>query len=253
MTIETFYESIKSIYSLSEVKIIYRLLKDYNINFKTALDRLLLNEPIDHIIGTSEFYGLKFLVTNHTLIPRPETEELVELVLKQMGHKSGLKILEIGTGSGCIAISLAKNLVKAQICALDISEDALKIAKKNALAHQVDIQWILTDFLDSNEWNLQDKYDIIVSNPPYIPLLEAETMQENVLKYEPHQALFVPNEDALIFYRKIFEFSEKHLKPSGRIYCETSQNIQYVTHKGFKIDSLKDYSNNLRFIIGHRN
>jgi release factor glutamine methyltransferase len=211
--------------------------------------RLNNDEPIDYILGYTYFYGLKIKVSKDTLIPRPETEELVELILNENQTRSGLKILDIGTGSGCIALALNSNLVNAEVTALDVSDAALEIAKKNSVQLDLNINFIQLDMLNENLWSQIENYDIIVSNPPYIPQEEKKDMTSSVLDYEPHLALFVEN-DPLIFYKQILKFATSHLNPKGRVYFETSQTIQLVEYQGFHIEKQKDLSGNWRFLIG---
>jgi len=187
---------------------------------KQSLERLKKQEPIQYILGETEFYGLPFNVNSHVLIPRPETEELVQWII-QDNKSPEPEILDIGTGSGCIPISLNKNITKSNISAWDISESALGVAKKNALRNNADINFIKQDAL--NPRFEENKYDIIVSNPPYIRELEKELMQNNVLDNEPHLALFVSNEDPLLFYRSISLFAIKALKPNGSLYFEINE------------------------------
>tara|TARA_R110002073_G_scaffold336257_2_gene531266 strand:- start:4802 stop:5671 length:870 start_codon:yes stop_codon:yes gene_type:complete len=199
--------------------------------FQNAIDRLKKYEPIQYIVGDTEFYGLLFKVNSSVLIPRPETEELVSWIIdchSEQSEESKLKILDIGTGSGCIAISLAKNLPNAKVYALDISEEALKIAKLNATNNDVDVAFVEADVLNSMDWNLvfkNLKFDIIVSNPPYVRELEKETMSANVLNHEPHLALFVKDNDALLFYRNITDASQEILKSNGQLYFEINENL----------------------------
>ena len=197
----------------------------YNF-FQDAIERLQVYEPIQYIIGETEFYGLKFKVNKSVLIPRPETEELVDWIISDCKGK-GIKILDIGTGSGCIPITLAKNLREAKIYALDISKDALKIAAYSAKENKVPVNFIEADILNVDHENFVSKYgkfDIIVSNPPYVRLSEKPLMKDNVLNYEPHLALFVEDEDALLFYRKIIELSDKLLNSEGLIYFEINES-----------------------------
>tara|TARA_R110002020_G_scaffold454448_2_gene670051 strand:+ start:4880 stop:5731 length:852 start_codon:yes stop_codon:yes gene_type:complete len=192
--------------------------------FKSALLRLKKKEPLQYILGETEFYGYNFLVTPDVLIPRPETEELVSWIVDDCGKSNEpLKILDIGTGSGCIAISLAKQLTHAKVSALDISKDALAIAKKNALQNNAEINFIEADVLNVDDF--QENYDIIVSNPPYVRELEKEQMHDNVLNNEPHGALFVTNEDPLIFYRQIAQLASRNLKPEGTVYFEINEYL----------------------------
>lgn len=187
------------------------------------LKKLLSKEPLQHILGYAEFYDLRFLVDKNVLIPRPETEELVRVCIEQCLPNKSIKILDIGTGSGCIAITLKKNLPNAEILATDISEDALQIAKQNALQNNADIKFLNHDILNSKLEIQNDKFDIIISNPPYITLLEKSSIQSNVLDFEPHVALFVPNEDALIFYKNILEFAANNLAIDGKIFFEINE------------------------------
>lgn len=187
------------------------------------LKKLLSKEPLQHILGYAEFYDLRFLVDKNVLIPRPETEELVRVCIEQCLPNKSIKILDIGTGSGCIAITLKKNLPNAEILATDISEDALQIAKQNALQNNADIKFLNHDILNSKLEIQNDKFDIIISNPPYITLLEKSSIQSNVLDFEPHVALFVPNEDGLIFYKNILEFAANNLAIDGKIFFEINE------------------------------
>jgi len=210
-----------------------------------AIAALKKNIPIQYITGETEFYGLKFNVNESVLIPRPETEELVDWILENSKPKtqnSKLKILDIGTGSGCIAISLAKNLSNTDVFALDISSEALKIAKKNALLNKVDIYFSEIDILNTPD--LPEKYNIIVSNPPYVRELEKELMQQNVLAYEPHLALFVKDNNPLLFYDRIADLANKHLSKKGSLYFEINQylgneTVALLKQKGFQNIELK--------------
>ncbi len=193
--------------------------------FEKALHRLKNHEPIQYIIGETEFYGLKFIVNKNVLIPRPETEELVDWIIKDFQNFSDdFSILDIGTGSGCIAISLASKLKKADISALDISAKALKTAKENAEINKVKINFQQKNILGISA-NFNKKYEVIVSNPPYIRELEKKEMQSNVLAHEPHLALFVKDDDALLFYREILKFAEKNLTKNGKLYFEINEYL----------------------------
>ena len=192
--------------------------------FEKALLRLKKQEPIQYILGTTEFYGLTFKVNKHTLIPRPETEELVDWVLSNLHDQdSMLDILDIGTGSGCIAISLAKNIPTAKVSGLDISEKALEVAQENAVKNQVLVSFCKKDILRTT--SLEKKYDVMVSNPPYVRQLEKKAMNANVLDYEPGIALFVPNEDPLLFYRKIAQLAMVSLQTRGWLYFEINEYL----------------------------
>jgi len=179
--------------------------------------------PVQYILGKTNFFGLEFEVNEDTLIPRPETEELVDWILSGQNKAAKLKILDIGTGSGCIAIALAKKLPNASVSAIDVSTKALEVAKRNANANQVHISFIHQDILETTD--LKQEFDIIVSNPPYVRHLEKEEIKQNVLDYEPHMALFVEDDDALIFYRKIADLAQKNLSKNGLLYFEINQYL----------------------------
>ena len=195
-----------------------------------ALELLKKHQPIQYILGYTEFYGLPFQVNEHTLIPRPETEELVAWTLNHQPPTTNhqLRILDVGTGSGCIAISLAKHLPNAKVYALDVSGEALKIAKENAGLNKVHIEFIEADILNSETWNSDFKdlnFDIIVSNPPYVREQEKQHMKPNVLDNEPHLALFVKDEDPLLFYKAITRFAIDKLSKNGRLFFEINEYL----------------------------
>lgn len=227
--------------------------------WKSILSDLKIQKPIQYILGETEFYGLPFLVNENTLIPRPETEELVDLILSNNQITKStyqLKILDIGTGSGCIAISLAKNLSNAEFFAIDVSEKALATAKRNAEINDTNVIFLQKNILETDD--LEQKFDIIVSNPPYVRNLEKAEIKPNVLKYEPHLALFVEDTDALLFYRKIAELAMKNLNENGKLYFEINQylgtqTVELVESFGFKnVKLIKDIYNNDRMIEGTR-
>lgn len=191
-------------------------------NINHIISQLKLFKPIQYILGKAEFYNLHFYLSESVLIPRPETEELVDWIVKE-NPRFVKKILDIGTGSGCISISLAKNLPAATVSACDISDDALAITRKNSKLNHVNLQIFKLNILDINQ-SLNEKFDIIVSNPPYVTEKEKSLMHPNVLNYEPQLALFVSDENPLIFYRSIINFSLKHLNPGGKIYFEINEN-----------------------------
>jgi release factor glutamine methyltransferase len=186
--------------------------------------QLLQHKPVQYVLHEAWFFGMKFYVDEHVLIPRPETEELVELIIKQPSLKHPA-ILDIGCGTGCIAIALKKKLSTSTVYGLDISEQALRISKKNAVVNQVDIEFIQNDILNLSEDLLLPGLDIIVSNPPYIKKSEASQMNLNVLNFEPYLALFVPDNDALIFYKAIVAFSLTHLKNEGKLFFEINESL----------------------------
>jgi release factor glutamine methyltransferase len=227
--IQSFFNILSEKYlNLSRIEIALNpekeISKENTEKFQAALLRLKNYEPIQYIIGETEFYGFPFKVNKHTLIPRPETEELVEWILSNSEFRiQNSEFLDIGTGSGCIAISLAKNLPNAQISALDISEEALKVAQQNSELNKVKVDFIQTDILKTK--TLQKKYDVIVSNPPYVRELEKKQMQQNVLKYEPDSALYVKDKDPLLFYRVISQLAKNHLKANGKLFFEINEYL----------------------------
>jgi release factor glutamine methyltransferase len=184
------------------------------------LERLKQQEPIQYILGVTEFYGLRFEVNPSVLIPRPETEELVDWVISDCRNSKPLTILDIGTGSGCIPISIKKNLEQHKVYGLDISQDALKTAERNAKSNMVLVHFMQQDVLKLND--LPIDADVIISNPPYVKIAEQSQMAENVLKYEPHLALFVENNDPLVFYRKICKLA-KNMDRSTCVYFELNE------------------------------
>ena len=229
------------------------LTSDNEIYFTDVLSQLKKEIPLQYIIGETEFYGLPFNVNKNVLIPRPETEELVSWIIEDVKNDSKkIKILDIGTGSGCIAVSLAKNIPNAKVWALDISNQAIEIAQKNALLNKVDIQFINKDILKLDELNIE--FDIIVSNPPYVRELEKAEIKNNVLENEPHLALFVKDQNPLLFYDKISDFAKNNLVHKGSLYFEINQylgkeTIGLLVKKGLgNIELRKDIFNNDRMI-----
>ena len=213
-----------------------------------CLDRLKKHEPIQYVLGKTKFCNLNFYVNESVLIPRPETEELVRLMLKE--DLDGKEILDIGTGSGCIAISLAKNSPNAKVSAIDISEDALKVARENAKLNNVDINFINADIFD---YQTDKKYDVIVSNPPYVTESEKALMKSNVLKYEPELALFVEDKDPLKYYEQIIEYYQP--SKSGKLFFEINSKFMQqiknlLNNYEYRIMSFKlDSNNNYRFLF----
>ena len=194
------------------------------------LQELKLFKPIEYILQETEFYGLKFKVDKNVLIPRPETEELVEWLITDnlTNQQKQIKILDIGTGSGCIAISLQRFIKNSQLFAIDISEKAINIAKENAKNNDVEINFKIHDILSGTEIKFKPvitKFDIIVSNPPYVRYIEKKLMSKNVLDYEPHTALFVPDKNSLVFYNAILKFAEKNLIQNGKLFFEINENL----------------------------
>jgi release factor glutamine methyltransferase len=227
--------------------------------WNAILEQLKREIPVQYLLGKTSFYGLEFEVNENVLIPRPETEELVDWILESQKSKVGsqkVKILDIGTGSGCIAISLAKNLPNAEVFAIDVSEKALATAKKNALLNKVEVNFINQNILETED--LEQEFDIIVSNPPYVRNLEKEEIKRNVLDNEPHLALFVEDDDALIFYKKIAELAQINLCSGGQLYFEINQYlgkemIRLLEELNFKnVELRKDIYGNDRMVFGEK-
>jgi release factor glutamine methyltransferase len=223
-------------------------------NMEDAVQQLLQHKPVQYVLGYAEFYGLKFRVNEAVLIPRPETEELVEwMITVYKNRQDGLAILDIGTGSGCIPITLKKHLPKAVVSSVDVSAAALQVAHQNATDNAVEVHLQHLNFLDENAWPQLGKYDAIVSNPPYIPQQEKEIMDKNVTAWEPATALFVPDEKPLLFYEKIAHFGKTHLRPGGNIFMETHRDYagavqQLFTEQGYTTTLRKDLHGNERMV-----
>lgn len=215
--------------------------------FSTILSELKNHKPIQYILGHTEFYGLKIRVNEHVLIPRPETEELVEEILQNVNGETEPNILDIGTGSGCIAIALKKNLPQATVSAIDISDEALLVAKQNSILNQTPINFLQGDILTARaeaEAKDENLFDIIVSNPPYVRASEKSAMSKNVLDYEPHLALFVDDKDPLLFYSSISDFAMHNLARDGKLYFEINETLgtevrNLLEKKGFKNVTIK--------------
>ena len=273
MTLQDFklkmISELSSIYEMDELNSIYNLLaEDYlkiprskillaneiDLNesnqklFLSALERLKTYEPIQYVLGKTTFMDLEFKVNSSVLIPRPETEELLRLILKE--DLDGKEILDIGTGSGCIAISLAKNLPNAKVSALDISIDALEVAKENAKLNNVEVNFINADIF---EYQSDKIYDVIVSNPPYVLESEKSLMKKNVLDYEPELALFVDDVNPVIYYETISGFSKNYLNKNGRLFLEINENyknqLMFLFKDNFSIKIIKDISGKHRFCV----
>ena len=278
-----FNKTLKKLYPTSVIDTFLFLLLEEYLNFKRidvvlksnfeispedltllkSSTKLLEQEvPIQYILGKTEFYGFPFILNEHVLIPRPETEELVTSVLNKISKlerlhpiekEKKLKILDIGTGSGCIPISLKRSLPFAEITAIDIANEALIIAQKNASLNKVNINFIQQNILKTT--GLDDIYDIIISNPPYVRVSEKIEIKNNVLKNEPHLALFVEDNNPLIFYSKIAELAKSHLTKNGTLFFEINQylgkeTVELIKLKGFnKIQLKKDIFGHDRIII----
>lgn len=219
------------------------------------LETLKNGKPVQQVLGETHFYGLPLKINEYVLIPRPETEELVDWVIKEIKDKKK-SLLDIGTGSGCIPIAIKKNLPAVRVSALDISAEALKLASANALLNRTEINFIEADILS---YSSNEKYDVIVSNPPYIRELEKADMHENVLAHEPHAALFVSDENPLIFYKTISDFAYDNLNPNGYLFFEINEflwekTLQVLIDKGFKnIELRKDMQGKDRMIMARTN
>ncbi|WP_445715396.1 peptide chain release factor N(5)-glutamine methyltransferase [Flavobacterium sp.] len=280
-----FFDSLKNIQDEQEIESFFFILTEYLHNLKRVdvalnpnfglseddvekwnaiLADLQQEKPIQYITGEAWFYGLQFEVNENTLIPRPETEELVEWILSSsiIHHPSSISILDIGTGTGCIPISLKSNLPQANVSAIDVSEKALEVAKRNAELNKVEINFIEANILEVEDLSQlpspithhPSSFNIIVSNPPYVRNLEKEEIKKNVLDYEPHLALFVEDTDALLFYRKIAQLALKNLTPNGLLFFEINQylgkeTVELLESLGFKnIELKKDIYGNDRMI-----
>lgn len=262
---ENFYTSLKDEYPETEIHSFFNLLGecflkmkrlDVSLNlfvpisgkkiekFEDAIKRLKNFEPIQYIIGVTEFSGLPFRVTESTLIPRPETEELVQWAIEGAKSKTdALSILDIGTGTGCIAVSIAKNIPDATVYAIDVSKKALTVARTNAKLNKVSVEFIELDIL---KWKTSLEFenlnfDIIVSNPPYVRQLEKAQMSANVLQYEPDLALYVDDDDPLVFYRTIAEFASEHLNVNGQLIFEINQYLGSEMLQLFEDYNFKDF------------
>ena len=258
-----FHEELSGMYPDSEIESFYHILTEFKLKmsridkalnptkliteqektyFTRAIELLKKETPVQYITKETEFYSLPFEVNENVLIPRPETEELVDWIIQSSNKSTPLKILDIGTGSGCIAISLAKNLPNAQVMAIDVSELALMVAEKNAKHNHVTIKFTKQDILSTEKFI--ENFDIIVSNPPYVRELEKEEIKKNVLEYEPHTALFVDDNNALVFYKKIADLAFTNLTENGKLFFEINQYLGQETRdmlreKGFQQNKLK--------------
>lgn len=262
---QLFISELESIYDQDEIEGVYLIYLedkfdiqfipsneiDYTSEISSDIKQLKKGKPVQHITGKAFFYNDFFIVNENTLIPRPETEELIELIRNDYNPETELSLIDLGTGSGCIPISLAKLFPNSNVSAIDISEKALEVAQSNAQNLNVKIDFYQQNLLEDIQLN--QKFDVIVSNPPYIRNLEKEEMHQNVLNFEPHLALFVDNEDALIFYERVLVFAENHLNQNGTIYCEINQYLGQETkqlfEKNYKFVTIyKDISGNDRML-----
>ncbi|MCQ2337267.1 MAG: peptide chain release factor N(5)-glutamine methyltransferase [Paludibacteraceae bacterium] len=251
----TFYNLNKGLYSADECGILWRrsvseicgippektyfiedsdLSPDDKNRLETTAQRLAKGEPLEYILGFAEFCSLRFNVNKSVLIPRLETQEMVDFIGRNRDRDKAWRILDIGTGSGCIAIAIAKLFTNANVTAIDISPEALETARSNAILHKVDnVDFLLCDFLNDSSL-IPGAFDIIVSNPPYVRPSETDTMPNRVLNFEPHAALFVPEDNPLLFYRHIAAFSKERLNPGGLVMVEINQYLGNETSEVFK-------------------
>jgi release factor glutamine methyltransferase len=224
--------------------------------FRHSLERLKHGEPVQYITGSTEFYGLPFRVDRRVLIPRPETEELVDWIIRE-NRDLPIRIFDAGTGSGCIAVSLAVNLVRARVSAGDVSEDALNLAGHNAEINRAVIRFFTFDLLDQ-KFILPGKYEVIVCNPPYVRQGEKIFMRRNVLDYEPELALFVPDADPLLYYRNLALLGRKYLQDGGKLYLEINESfpsevVRLLENAGFYgIEVRKDLNGKARMVRGRK-
>jgi len=269
-------ESIAHIKRIDRVTDKQKQLDEVTIQqLNNVVKQLLEHKPIQYVLGEVWFYKMKLKVNEHVLIPRPETEELVEWAVEDLrstmfdvrNERVGddieprtsdiLHILDVGTGSGCIAVALKKEIPGSEVFAIDVSEDALQVAKENASDEDVAVNFLQLDFLDETSWESLSAFDVIISNPPYIPEKEISSLAENVVEYEPHLALFVTDEDPFIFYKKIAAFAGEHLKKGGKIFVEIhesyAENVKLVfEEKNFKTEARKDIYGRERMIKAYR-
>lgn len=231
-----FFICLESFYNISRLQLAtdpeLSITKEEQTPIFEALEQLKQQKPIQYIIGQAPFFGLPFKVNSNTLIPRAETEEIVDQIVKETIREIGLgnlkapiHMLDIGTGSGCIAVTLAKQLPEAEVHAIDVSKEALKVAEDNAKLNEAKVNFIEADILETKTLEGVSKLDVIVSNPPYVREMEKKQMRANVLEHEPHLALFVEDENPLIFYKAITEFAEQNLKPNGSLYLEINEYL----------------------------
>ena len=252
-----FIEKISGLNQIQQRMMSDQQLSDVNENqFQNILSELKTGKPYQHILGETEFYGMIFFVNENVLIPRPETEELLEIAISKIQNSAskikGFKILDIGTGSGVIPLVLKKHFPNAEISSIDFSEKALEVAKRNAEFHQLEVNFIHSDYLN---FNLNETYDVIISNPPYIGIEEEIDIEDSVKGFEPTMALFSPTSDALIFYKKIAEDSIKFLNKNGLLFLEINQKLCQETLELYQVlfshvELVKDLSENDRFIFG---
>lgn len=249
------YKELAHLYEPDEIQAVFRFYIEIRLNildsflfndnvaefntpfFEQDLEELKKGKPVQQVVGFAFFYDYFFKVNEFTLIPRPETEELIYLITEKYDRNATLKVIDLGTGTGCIPITISKLFPNTTVHAIDISKEALAVARYNNEQLKTNVKFIEQDLL--TEFTLEDQYDIIISNPPYIRELEKNEMHINVLNHEPHLALFVSDEDPLIFYRRVSEIAQNHLKRNGKIFCEINQYLGKETQEMF----LENFSN----------
>jgi len=271
-------KELKNVYETDELRNIIELVVEHITNMSRAeqvknkipyltctqledldaiTERLKKNEPVQYVLGEAWFAGMKFKVNKNVLIPRPETEELVDWIVKE-SQKSKVKsqnIIDIGTGSGCIPITLKHQLPEANVSAIDVCSEALFTATENAIKLNTEVDFTLLDFLDEEKWNELHQYDIIVSNPPYVKQSEINTIHERVKEFEPHLALFVPDNDPILFYKKLSDFSMKHLNAGGKLFVEINEALGEAVSNLFRsagflnVDLKKDMQGKDRMVM----
>ncbi len=229
------------------------LSEEENIRLQQCLKEVLDHRPVQYITNEAWFHQMKLHVCEDVLIPRPETEQLVEITICFLNDRQEQRVIDIGTGSGCIPVVIKWNVPSAQVTAIDVSEAALRIAEKNATEHKTEICFLQNNFLNVEEWKKLGVYDVIVSNPPYIPLQEKDSLDKNVQFYEPHLALFVDDESPLLFYEKIALFGKEHLAKSGEIFMEVHEKYanavsDYFRNNGYETKTIKDMFGKFRIV-----
>ena len=276
-------KELKNVYESDEVRNIIELVIEHITNMSRAeqvknkvpyltctqledldaiTERLKKNEPVQYVLGEAWFAGMKFKVNKNVLIPRPETEELVDWIVKESQKSNpesfrdkSQNIIDIGTGSGCIPITLKHQLPEANVSAIDVCSEALFTATENAIKLNTEVDFTLLDFLDEEKWNELHQYDIIVSNPPYVKQSEINTIHERVKEFEPHLALFVPDNDPILFYKKLSDFSMKHLNAGGKLFVEINEALGEVVSNLFRsagflnVDLKKDMQGKDRMVM----
>ncbi len=255
-----FHVILSDIFDIPKTKYVLYHDKEYDIDLNemmSIIEKLKNFVPVQYITGKAEFYGRNFIVDHTTLIPRPETEELTSIIIKNHSQEAGLKILDIGTGSGCIAITLSLELDAPEVIATDISSGALDTASKNSAKHNANIKLEKKDLFETYNSYPESFFDIIVSNPPYIPHKDKYKTGRNVLGHEPISALFVPNDSPIIFYEYIKKLADISLKNSGKIYMEIypeyTQDIVQLFYGDYKTQVIKDIFGKNRFVIASKN